>query len=166
MKRAVAFLAVLLVGVTGLYYSQRRHDSTAVSANAIVAMAADAQRDLSRAPMRLTRLSDAEEIAVGQELAQEYSLLPDKLSPEEQALEGYLRRVGTSVSLNAHRHLPYSFHLVPDRAMINAFSLPGGPVYVGEGLLDLMTLHCPPIRTAPPAKSSLPRAVVVAISVT
>ena len=23
--------------------------------------------------------------------------------------------------------------------MINAFSLPGGPVYVGEGLLDLMT---------------------------
>jgi predicted Zn-dependent protease len=139
MKRAIAFLAVLLVGVAGLYYSQRRHDPTPVSANAIVAMAADAQRDLSRAPMRLTRLSDDEEIAVGKELAEEYSVPADKLSPEEQALDSYLRRVGTSVSLHAHRHLPYSFHLVPDRAMINAFSLPGGPVYVGEGLLDLMT---------------------------
>ena len=139
MKRAIAFLVVLLVGVTGLYFSQRRHDATPVSANAIVAMAADAQRDLSRAPMRLTRLSDDEEIAVGKELSQEYAVSVEKLSPEEQALESYVRRVGTSVSVNAHRHLPYSFHLVPDRAMINAFSLPGGPVYVGEGLLDLMT---------------------------
>jgi predicted Zn-dependent protease len=31
------------------------------------------------------------------------------------------------------------FHLMPNRAMINAFSLPGGRVYVGEGLLGLMT---------------------------
>jgi beta-barrel assembly-enhancing protease len=139
MKRAAAFLVVLLVCVTALYFSQRRHDPTPVSANAIVALAADAQRDLSRAPMRLTRLSDDEEIAVGKELAEEYSVSADKLSPQEQALETYVQRVGSSVSVNAHRRLPYSFHLVPDRAMINAFSLPGGPVYVGEGLLDLMT---------------------------
>ncbi len=52
MKRAIAFLIVLLAGVAGLYFSQRQHDPTPVSANAIVAMAADAQRDLSRAPMR------------------------------------------------------------------------------------------------------------------
>jgi predicted Zn-dependent protease len=139
MKRAIAFLVVLLVGVAGLYFSQRRHESTPVSANAIVAMAADAQRDLSRAPMRLTRLSDDEEIAVGKELADEYSVPAEKLSAEEQALEAYLRRVGNSLALRAHRHLPYSFHLVPNRSMINAFSLPGGPVYLGEGLLDLMT---------------------------
>lgn len=139
MKRAVAFGVVLLVGIAGLYFSQRRHDPAPVSANAIVAMAADAQRDLSRAPMRLTRLSDAEEIAVGKELAAGYSLSPDKLSPEQQALDSYVRQVGNAVSANAHRHLPYSFHLVPDRGMINAFSLPGGPVYVGEGMLDLMT---------------------------
>ncbi len=139
MKRAIAFLIVLLVGVAGLYFSQRRHDSTAVSANAVIAMAADAQRALSRAPMRLTRLSDDEEIAVGKELAEGYSISAGKLSPEEQAIESYVQRVGHSVSLHAHRHLPYSFHLVPDRAMMNAFSLPGGPVYIGEGLLDLMT---------------------------
>lgn len=139
MRRAIAFLVVLLVCVTALYFSQRRHDPTPVSANAIVALAADAQRDLSRAPMRLTRLSDDEEISVGKELAEEYAVPVEKLSPQEQALASYVQRVGTSVSLHAHRHLPYSFHLVPDPAMINAFSLPGGPVYVGEGLLDLMT---------------------------
>jgi predicted Zn-dependent protease len=139
MKRAAAFVVVLLIALTALYLSQRRHDPTPVSANAIVAMAADAQRDLSRAPMRLTRLSDAEEIAVGNQLAERYAVPADKLRPEEQALENYIRQVGSSVSLHAHRHLPYSFHLVPDRSMLNAFSLPGGPVYVGEGLLDLMT---------------------------
>ncbi len=139
MKRAAAFVVVLLVGVAGLYFSQRRHDPTPVSANAIVAMAADAQRDLSRAPMRLTRLSDAEEIAIGKELAAGYSISTEKLSPEQQALDSYVRQVGNAVRANAHRHLPYSFHLVPDRGMINAFSLPGGSVYVGEGMLDLMT---------------------------
>jgi predicted Zn-dependent protease len=139
MKRAAAFVVVLLVGVAGLYFSQRRHDPTPVSANAIIAMAADAQRDLSRAPMRVTRLSDAEEIAVGKELAAGYAISAEKLSPQQQALDSYVRQVGRAVSANAHRHLPYSFHLVPDKGMINAFSLPGGPVYVGEGMLDLMT---------------------------
>jgi predicted Zn-dependent protease len=139
MKRAAAFVVVLLVGIAGLYFSQRRHDPTPVSANAIVAMAADAQRDLSRAPMRLTRLSDAEEIAVGKQLAAGYSISTEKLSPEQQALDSYVQQVGNAISANAYRHLPYSFHLVPDRGMINAFSLPGGPVYVGEGMLDLMT---------------------------
>src|SRR6266704_2741238 len=139
MKRAIAFLIVLLAGVAGLYFSQRQHDPTPVSANAIVAMAADAQRDLARAPMRLTRLSDQEEIAIGKELSGQYPVTTQQLSPDEQGLESYVQRVGQSVSLHAHRHLPYSFHLVPDRAMINAFSIPGGPVYIGEGMIDLMT---------------------------
>jgi len=139
MKRASTFFAVLLIGVTALYFSQRSPESTPVTANAVVAIAADAQRDLSRAPMRLTRLSDDEEIAIGRELARQYAYPEDKLTPEEYGLENYVRRVGDSVASHTHRRLPYSFHVVPDRAMINAFSLPGGPVFVGEGLLDLMT---------------------------
>jgi len=139
MKRAAAFVVVLVVGLSGLYFSQRRRESTPVSANALVAIAADTQRDLTRAPMRLTRLSDGEEIAVGKELSEQYASTADQLSQEEHALEGYVQRVGGTVSARAHRRLPYSFHLLPNRSMINAFSLPGGPVYIGEGLLDLMT---------------------------
>jgi predicted Zn-dependent protease len=139
MRRLAIFGVVLAVGVSALYFSQRRHDSTPVSANAVVEVVADAQRELSRVPMRLTRLSDDEEIAIGNQLADQYSGVAAHLSPEELGLESYVRRVGNNVSLHAHRRLPYSFRLVPNRTMINAFSLPGGPVYVGEGLLDLMT---------------------------
>lgn len=139
MKRAAAFLAVLVVGVAALYFGQRRHESTPVSANAVVELAADVQRDVSRVPMRFTRLSDVEEIAIGNQLAEQYPITNAEVSSEEQALESYVRRVGNVVALHAHRRLPYSFHLVQNRAMINAFSLPGGHVYVGEGLLDLMT---------------------------
>jgi predicted Zn-dependent protease len=139
MKRLAIFIVVLVVGVTALYFSQSRYDSTPVSANAVVEVAADAQRDLSRVPMRLTRLSDDEEIAIGNQLANQYSAATPQLSPEELGLENYVRRVGNNIALHAHRRLPYSFHLLPDRSMINAFSLPGGSVYVGEGLLDLMT---------------------------
>jgi len=139
MTRRALFLIVLLVGVTALYYSQRRGEPTPVSANAVVALAADAQRDLARVPMHFTRISDDEEVAIGNELAQKYSVSAAQLSAEEHGLERYIQRVGHSVAAHAHRPLPYSFHLLLDRAMINAFSLPGGYVYVGEGLLDLMT---------------------------
>jgi beta-barrel assembly-enhancing protease len=141
MKRAVMFIVffvILGVSLAGLYWSQRRAKPTPVSANAIVNMAADAQRDLTRIPMHLTRISDEEEIAIGNQLAASYAAQTQKLSPEEEALQLYVRRVGAAVSLRAHRHLPYNFHLIPDHNRINAFSLPGGPVYIGEGLLDLM----------------------------
>jgi beta-barrel assembly-enhancing protease len=141
MKRAVTFLiffAILGVALGGLYWSQRRAKSPPVSANAILAMAADAQRDLTRIPMHYTRLSDEQEIAIGRELATHYAGQVMKLTPEEEALQKYVRRVGGTVSAHAHRHLDYNFHLIPDHNMINAFSLPGGPVYIGEGMINLM----------------------------
>jgi beta-barrel assembly-enhancing protease len=139
MRRIAIFVVVLAVGGAAHYFSQQRRDTTPVSANAVVEVVADAQRDLSRVPMRLTRLSDDEEIAIGNQLSEQYGGVSVGLSPGELAVESYVRRVGNNVSLHAHRRLPYSFHLVPNRNVINAFSLPGGPVYVGEGLLDLMT---------------------------
>ena len=96
MKRIGAFIGVLLVGVSAIYFSERRHDSTPVSANAVVEVAADAQRDLSRVPMRLMHLSDDQEIAVGNELAEQYSLNSAKMSPEELALDKYVHQVGST----------------------------------------------------------------------
>jgi predicted Zn-dependent protease len=141
MKRSVVFIVFFLIlgfALAGLYWSQRRPKSTPVSANAILNMAADAQRDLSRIPMHFTRLSDEQEIAIGRELASRYATQTRKPTPEEEGLEKYVTRVGGTVAVHAHRHLPYTFTILPDRNMINAFSLPGGPVYIGEGMLDLM----------------------------
>lgn len=142
MKRPVVFIVFFLIlgfALAALYWSQRRHKSTAVSPNAILDMAADAQHDLSRLPMHLTRLSDEQEIAIGRELASHYATQTLPLTPEEQGLQKYVRRVGANVALHAHRHMPYSFTVLPDHNTLNAFSLPGGPVYIGEGMLDLMT---------------------------
>jgi predicted Zn-dependent protease len=141
MKRPVVFVVFILTlgfALAGLYWSQRRSKSTPVSANAILNMAADAQRDLSRIPMHFTRLSDEQEIAIGKELAARYATQLRKLTPEEEGLQKYVTRVGGSLTVHAHRHLPYTFTVLPDHNMINAFSLPGGPVYIGEGMLDLM----------------------------
>lgn len=139
MKRVIAFLIVLGVALAALYFSERHRDKSSVSPNAVLEMAADVQRDVTRAPMRFTRLSDEEEIKIGNELAQRYSAYDGELSPEEHGLQEYVVKVGSAVSSHAHRHLPYRFHLIPNHSLINAFSLPGGHVFVGEGLLDLMS---------------------------
>ena len=143
MKRPiffVSFFVVLGIALAALYCTQIRNKRTGVSANAVLEMAADAQRDLTRAPMHLTRLSDAEEISIGKKLAAQYDSHRQNLSPEEQEFAMYVERVGNVLALHAQRQqLPFSFHVIPDRNMINAFSLPGGPVFVGEGLLDQMT---------------------------
>lgn len=141
MRRPVVFIlffAILAFSLAGLYWSQRRAKSTPASANAVLDMVADAQRDLSRVPMHFTRLSDEQEIKIGRKLAAQYAGQVQKLTPGEEALDKYVRRVGGTVSAHAHRHLAYNFHLIPDHNMINAFSLPGGPVYIGEGMLDQM----------------------------
>jgi len=137
MKRVIAFLAVFLLCLAALFFSERHEHTEAVSANAVLNAAADVQRDLTRAPLRFTRLSDSEEIRVGNELAEEY-LRDRHLDPKQQALEAYVQKVGMTLAPHAHRKLPYRFHLIPDASMINAFSLPGGHVFIGEGLLNLM----------------------------
>jgi beta-barrel assembly-enhancing protease len=141
MKRHILFVlffGILGVSLAGLYWSQRHGKSVPASANAVVDMIADAQRDITRVPMRFTRISDEQEISIGRTLAANYSGVEGKLTPEEEALEKYVQHVGGTVAAHAHRRLPYNFHLIPNRNLINAFSLPGGPVYIGEGMLDLM----------------------------
>jgi len=141
MKRSVVFVVfslILCFAPAAPYWSQRRPKSRPVSASAILNMAADARRDLSLGPMHFTRLSDEREIAIGRELATRYATQTRKLTPEEEGLEKYVTRVGGAVAVHAHRHLPYTFTVLPDHNMINAFSLPGGSVYIGEGMLDLM----------------------------
>jgi predicted Zn-dependent protease len=141
MKRPVVFIlffAILGFSLAGLYWSQRRARSTQSSPNAVMDLLADAQRDLTRVPMHFTRISDDQEMSIGHELAARYSMQFQTFTPKDEALEKYVRRVGGTVAAHAHRHLPFEFHLIPDHNLINAFSLPGGIVYLGEGMLDQM----------------------------
>jgi len=66
--------------------------------SAVLEVAAGLQRDVTRAPMRFTRLSDDEEIRIGNGLAERYSTSGAKLTPEEHELKEYVAKVGGTVS--------------------------------------------------------------------
>jgi predicted Zn-dependent protease len=139
MKRILALSLVLMVAMAGLYLAQRRKHLDTVSPNAILNAAAGFQRDLSQAPMQLTRLPDDSEIRIGNELAEGYLRVEPVHSAEMQTVEKYVSVVGERVAARAHRKLPYRFYLIANPDFINAFALPGGHVFVGLGLLHEMS---------------------------
>lgn len=135
MKRILVLFSVLLLVAAGLYLAQRRHRPDQVSPNALVNASAEWQRDITRVPMRLTRLSDAEEVQIGNELAQAYQQREPALSPEVQKFQVLVERTGACVAAHAHRRLPWRFHVLARPDYINAFALPGGQIFIGLGLL-------------------------------
>jgi predicted Zn-dependent protease len=139
MKRLVPLALILLLAGAGLYMAQRRQAQDSVSANAVVDVAADLQRDVSRVPMRISRISDADEIRIGNELIERYGYLDPNSASPLGPLQDYVSEVGARVAAKAHRRLPYRFHLDPNPDLINAFALPGGHVFVGPGLINQMS---------------------------
>ena len=138
MRRLIPLVLILIVAGAALYLAQRRKTEDAVNANAVVNVAADWQRDLSRAPMRVTRLPDAEEVRIGDELVHRYGYAEPYENPEIASVENYVSQVGSRVVRNTRRKIEFRFHFVPDPSLINAFALPGGHVFVGWGLLQQM----------------------------
>jgi predicted Zn-dependent protease len=139
MKRILGLAFVLLVAAGALYLAQHKKRADAVSADAVVDMAADWQRDVTRAPMQLTRISDEQETRIGDELARAYVSEQPPLNAEARATEQFVNEVGARVAAHARRKLNYRFHLIEDKGFINAFAIPGGHVFIGQGLLDRMT---------------------------
>jgi beta-barrel assembly-enhancing protease len=81
--------------------------------------------------------TDEEEMALGRKAAEE----TDKQLPilVEPLLTEYVSRLGQKVAKESRRpQLEYSFKIV-NTDEVNAFSLPGGHIYVNRGLLDFVT---------------------------
>lgn len=138
MKARTVLLLILMLGIISVVVVQRRREAAAVSPNAVVNMVADAQRDTFRAPLQLTRLSDEEETRIGDEMANRYLSAYNSVDDKSDEVTQIVQRVGKRLAAHAHRHLQYRFHLLPNRSMLNAFALPGGHVFIGLGLIDLM----------------------------
>jgi len=141
MKRWILLAGIVALGVAAVVISERQKVDVSASPAAVLYLVADTEQELTRMPVNFTRMSDAEEIRIGDQLARMYSV---DLSHERNegastlAVERYLNQVGRPLALRAHRPLPYHFHYIPGLYMVNAFALPGGHVYVGGGLLALM----------------------------
>src|SRR5260370_40254904 len=144
MKRRL-FLLVIVPGCgVALFLAEGQKAQTQVGPQAVLGLIAETEQERRRVPARLTRISDEEETCIGDEMAQRYLdeinvQAKNNKDGDDHLVQAYVERVGMRVSVYAHRKLPYRFHYIPDRNLINAFALPGGHVFVGRGMLDLMT---------------------------
>ena len=142
MKRLLPLAIVLALACGAIWLAQHSKVNTEVSPKTLMEAVAVGQREVTRVPMSVTRLSDAEEIEIGDALAVRYvahfSLRDSTARVEQTKMEDYLAVVGRNVSARARRKLPYKFHYIPDANFINAFALPGGHVFMGKGLMLLM----------------------------
>ena len=142
MKYRVAFISVIVLTLAALILTEKRKVDAPVRPDPILYFVADTERELARLPVVATHLSDREEIQIGDELARRaistLSRRPREKEADAKLVESYLGQVGLRVAGHAHRKLPYRFHYIPRSDFINAFALPGGHVFVGAGLMELM----------------------------
>lgn len=138
MKRWV-FLALMVVATAAtLYYSERHKIANHVGPEAVLTAAAEAQKEASHPVTQVVRLSDQEEIEIGNSMAQRFASSAGNSNEADAQMEQYVNAVGRRVAVRAHRQPGYKFHYIPDKDFINAFALPGGHIFIGKGLVALM----------------------------
>lgn len=138
MKRWLFVIVMALAAGGALYYSERHKVPNRVGPEAVLTAAAEAQREVSRPVATIVRLSDQEEIEIGNSMASRYEIALGANNPADAAIEKYVNAVGRQVAARAHRKLDYKFHYIPSADFINAFALPGGHIFIGKGLIDHM----------------------------
>ena len=85
-------------------------------------------------------LSPEQEIALGYKSAPQMAAQMGGLSQNEKA-RALVRQVGERLvarSFAAKSPYKFSFHVLGDARTVNAFALPGGPIFITEGLLRLL----------------------------
>ncbi len=86
---------------------------------------------------QLALISESEEIQMGREAAQQVEATMSLY--DDADLQAYVDRVGRTLAAVSERpDLPWSFKVVDD-AVVNAFALPGGFIYVTRGIMTEFT---------------------------
>jgi len=80
-----------------------------------------------------TLLPERKEIEIGQSYVPVAIEEFDGLYPQEE-VQDYISKLGNTLVKHTYRRLPYKFYLV-NSEQVNAFALPGGPVFITRGLL-------------------------------
>ena len=113
----------------------RLHVAVALAASLTISVSAAAQTRIDPDP---NRFSPAQDVQLGRRAAAELrSELP---IVRDRRTENYVARIGERLVAAVPGRLQqplfrYTFQVV-DRREINAFALPGGPIYVNRGMLD------------------------------
>src|SRR5262245_14941614 len=117
MKRILILAVLLAAAGTALYFSDRHKQEARVGPQAVLHALADTEREISRVPASVTRISDQEEIRIGDALAQNYST---QYGAGDAAMQEYVSLVGRKVAGRARRKFDYKFHYVPQDGLVNA----------------------------------------------
>ena len=72
MKRWIALSGIVLLGVAAIWVSERRKVDVPAGPAAVLYLVADTEQELTRMPVSFTRMSDEEEIRIGDRLARIY----------------------------------------------------------------------------------------------
>jgi predicted Zn-dependent protease len=81
----------------------------------------------------LSLVSESQEIQMGQQFSRQVEASMPLL--DDPGLQGYVESVGLELAAVSERpDIPWSFKVVDD-PVVNAFALPGGPVYLTRGIL-------------------------------
>jgi Zn-dependent protease with chaperone function len=133
-RRFIA-LALLFLFIGGSWAVVARHDEKGrPSALAIWELWTDVIRDADHFGLRLTRVSDAEEIALGDKIAHQIGF---RAASDEKA-QKYLEEVGGALTPHVRRKgIRYKFHLI-DAPFVNAFAIPGGHIYVTTPMMSFI----------------------------
>lgn len=133
MPRTRLFL-VLAVLVAGAALATRGASDPVVSLESLTELWSDTLRDTDQIGMKVTRVSDAEEMRIGAELARGAA----DFGPEDPGAQVYVSAVGQIVAQHVSRRgIHYQFHVVNSQE-INAFALPGGQIFVTSGMLNFI----------------------------
>lgn len=135
MKRWVVVVALVMVAGAAIFYAEHRKTESHVGPEAVLNAVAETQREISRVPATITRLSDEEEVEIGDSMASRGLASRPWDEAVDTPIEKYVNLVGGIVAARAHRKLNYRFHYLSDANYFNAFSLPGGHVFISKGLL-------------------------------
>src|SRR5882672_238350 len=82
-------------------------------------------------------ISREQEVALGLQAAPEMAAQFGGLDPD-QRIQSLVQTVGMNVAQNssaASTDYRFSFHVLTDRETVNAFALPGGPIFITASLL-------------------------------
>lgn len=133
-RRDLTLILICLLTAAAAAVLATSKTETEVSLESVVEIWADIIRDVDRVGLTITRLSDAQEMAIGRETERR---MPYRLHPDP-TLHAYISAVGQSLVPHVQRRaINYRFYVVESR-MINAFALPGGGVYITTGMLDFL----------------------------
>jgi beta-barrel assembly-enhancing protease len=125
------FYCVLGLLIGGAALATRGTQDPTVNLRSLTELWSDTLRDTDQIGMKFTRVSAADEMRMGAELAGRFG---------EQKIAGnaYVGAVGQTVAEHVTRHeIRYQFHLINSPA-INAFALPGGQIFVTTGMLNFV----------------------------